>query len=62
MNRLLQKASAASQSDDAMLHLLDEYAHRLKSTHSAEFLTEQVSMLEDYAARNMGAKHYSHIR
>ena len=51
--------------DDAEHHSLDmlnEYAHHLKSTHSAELLTEYVGMLKDYAARNMGAKHYSHIR
>ena len=44
------------------LDMFDSYAHHLKSTHSEELLTEYVSMLKDYAARNMGAKHYSRIR
>ena len=44
------------------LDMFDNYAHHLKSTHSEELLTEYVSMLKDYAARNMGAKHYSRIR
>ena len=44
------------------LDMFDEYAHHLKSTHSVELLTEYVGMLKDYAARNMGAKHYSRMR
>lgn len=44
------------------LDIFDNYAHYLKSTHSAELLTEYVSMLKDYASRNMGAKHYSRMR
>lgn len=51
--------------EDAKHHSLDMfdiYAHHLKSTHSDELLTEYVVMLKDYAARNMGAKHYSRIR
>ena len=44
------------------LDMFDKYAHHLKSTHSAELLTEYVSMLKDYASRNMGAKHYSRMR
>ncbi len=44
------------------LDMFDNYAYHLKSTHSDELLTEYVSMLKDYAARNMGAKHYSRIR
>ena len=48
--------------DHHSLDMFDHYAHHLKSTHSAELLTEYVNMLEDYAARNMGAKHYSRIR
>ena len=44
------------------LDMFDDYAHHLKSTHSEELLTEYVSMLKDYAAKNMGAKHYSRIR
>lgn len=42
--------------------MFDSYAHHLKSSHSVELLTEYVSMLKDYAARNMGAKHYSRMR
>ena len=42
--------------------MFDNYAHDLKATHSAELLTEYVSMLKDYASRNMGAKHYSRMR
>ena len=44
------------------LDMFDNYAHHLKSTHSAELLTEYVGMLKDYASRNMGAKHYSRMR
>ena len=44
------------------LDMFDYYAHYLKSTHSAELLTEYVSILKDYASRNMGAKHYSRMR
>ena len=44
------------------LDMFDKYAHHLKSTHSAELLTEYVSMVRDYASQNMGAKHYSRIR
>ena len=44
------------------LDMFDSYAHHLKSTHSEELLAEYVSMLKDYAAQNMGAKHYSRIR
>lgn len=44
------------------LDMFDNYAHHLKSTHSEELLTEYVSMLTDYAARNMGAKHYERMR
>ena len=44
------------------LDMFDKYAHHLKETHSDELLTEYVSMLEDYASRNMGAKHYSRMR
>ena len=44
------------------LDMFDKYAQHLKSTHSNELLTEYVSMLKDYAARNMGAKHYSRLR
>ena len=42
--------------------MFDSYANHLKSTHSAELLAEYVTILKDYAARNMGAKHYSRIR
>ena len=48
--------------DHHSLDMFDNYAHYLKSTHSAELLTEYVSMLKDYASRNMGAKHYSRMR
>lgn len=44
------------------LDMFDSYAHFLKLTHSAELLTEYVLMLKEYAARNMGAKHYSRMR
>ena len=49
-------------SEHHSLEMFDIYAHHLKSTHSEELLTEYASMLKDYAARNMGAKHYSRIR
>ena len=44
------------------LDMFDSYAHHLKSTHSDELLMEYVSMLKDYAAKNMGAKHYERMR
>ena len=44
------------------LDMFDKYAHYLKATHSAKLLTEYVSMLKEYASRNMGAKHYSRMR
>jgi hypothetical protein len=42
--------------------MFDKYAHYLKSTHSDELIVEYISMVKDYATRNMGAKHYSRIR
>lgn len=44
------------------LDMFDKYSHYLKSTHSAELLTEYVSMLKNYALRNMGVKHYNRVR
>ena len=44
------------------LDMFDKYAHYLKSTHSDELIVEYISMVKDYATRNMGAKHYSRIR
>jgi hypothetical protein len=44
------------------LEMFDQYAHYLKSTHSDELIVEYISMVKDYASRNMGAKHYSRIR
>jgi hypothetical protein len=44
------------------LDMFDKYAHYLKSTHSDELIAEYISMVKDYATRNMGAKHYSRIR
>ena len=44
------------------LDMFDSYARHLKSTHSDELITEYVSMLKDYAAKNMGAKHYERMR
>ena len=44
------------------LDMFDKYAHHLSATHSDEIITEYVSMVKDYATRNMGAKHYSRIR
>ena len=44
------------------LDMFDKYAHYLKSTHSDELIAEYISMVKNYATRNMGAKHYSRIR
>lgn len=44
------------------LDIFDNYAGHLKATHSDELLMEYVSLLKDYASRNMGAKHYSRMR
>ena len=42
--------------------MFDNYSHYLKSTHSDELIAEYVSMVKDYATRNMGAEHYRRIR
>lgn len=44
------------------LSMFDKYAPKLHEEHAPQILTEYVVMLKDYAARNMGAKHYSCIR
>ena len=44
------------------LDMFDKYALHVRNEHSSEILTEYVVMLKDYAARNMGAKHYARIR
>ena len=44
------------------LDMFDNYTHYLKATHSAELLAEYISILKEYASRNMGAKHYSRMR
>lgn len=44
------------------LDMYDKYAYRLKDTHSPALVKEYIKMLKDYAARNMGAKHYDRIK
>ena len=48
MNHLLQEASAASQSDDAMLRLLDELMQRpdINDSNRAEYALRKIALLE----------------
>ena len=48
--------------DHHTLGLYDNYAQKVNKEHAPEILTEYVTMLKDYASRNMGAKHYIRIR
>ena len=48
--------------DHHTLGLYDNYAQKVNKEHAPEILTEYVTMLKDYASRNMGAKHYTRIR
>ncbi len=43
------------------LEALMQYAHYLKDTHSEQLIVIYTSLLNDYAERNLGRRHYEFI-
>lgn len=43
------------------LEALMQYAHHLKNSHSEQLIGMYISLLVDYAERNIGRKYYEHI-
>lgn len=50
-----------SSAEFGQLEALMRYAHHLKNSHSEQLIDMYISLLVDYAERNIGRKYYEHI-
>lgn len=50
-----------SSAEFDQMEALTRYAHHLKNTHSEQLISMYISLLVDYAERNIGRKYYEHI-